>query len=146
MHFFLCQIWIRCWKNQDIGTRDGICGGKMGKSKQHPKCHTVTKCTFLNGILISNIHFSLNFLQNHFFHKLIAISWYGTIFDTPAKSHFLRILDQKWHVTQWRWHIWQTVQNPKIVNKTAQWRDLSNKGTCKSFHMQFAKVGEQKRL
>ena len=54
-------------KNQDIGTRDGICGGKMGKSKQLPKCHTVTKCTFLNGILLSNIHFSLNFIQNHFF-------------------------------------------------------------------------------
>ena len=80
------------------------------------------------------------------FHKLIAISRYGTIFDNPAKSHFLRILDQKWHVTQWRWHIWQTVQNQKIVNKTAQWRDLSNKGACKSFHMQFAKVGEQKGL
>ena len=64
---FLCQVGIRCWKNQDIGTRDGICGGKMGKSKQLPKCHTVTKCTFLNGILLSNIHFSLNFIQNLFF-------------------------------------------------------------------------------
>ena len=66
-YFFLCQTWISSWKNQDIGTRDGICGGKMGKSKQLPKCHTVTKCTFLNGILLSNIHFSLNFIQNHFF-------------------------------------------------------------------------------
>ena len=155
---FYCQIWISCWKNQDIGSRDGICGGKMRKSKQLPKCHTVTKGTSLNGILLSNIHFSLELhskstfsfqLELHsksLFHKLMAISRYETNFDTPAKSHFLRILDQKWHVTQWRWHIWQTVQNPKIVNKTAQWRDLSNKGACKSFHMQFAKVGEQKGL
>ena len=44
------------------------------------------------------------------------------------------------------WHIWQTVQNQKIVNKTAQWRDLSNIRACKSFLMQFAKVGEQKGI
>ena len=90
--------------------------------------------------------FQLELHSKSLFHKLIAISRYETNFDTPAKSHFLRILEQKWHVTQWRWHIWQMVQNPKIVNKTAQWRDLSNKGACKSFHMQFAKVGEQKGL
>ena len=55
-------------KNQDISTRDGICGGKMGLSKQLPKCHTVTIFdNFLNGILLSNIHFSLNFIQNHLF-------------------------------------------------------------------------------
>ena len=54
-------------KNPDLGTRDGICGGKMGKSKQLPNCHTVAKGTFLNGILLLNIHFSLNFIQDHFF-------------------------------------------------------------------------------
>ena len=55
--------------------------------------------------------FQLELHSKSLFHKLIAISRYETNFDTPAKSHFLRILDQKWHVTQWRWHIWQTVQN-----------------------------------
>ena len=54
-------------KNPEIGTRDGICGGKIGKSKPLPKYQTVTKGTFLNGILLLNIHFSLNFIQNHFF-------------------------------------------------------------------------------
>ena len=39
--------------------------------------------------------FQLELPSKLLFHKLIAISWYGTIFDTPAKSHFLRILDQK---------------------------------------------------
>ena len=54
-------------KNPDIGLRDGICGGKMRKSKQLPKCHTVTKGTFFNGILLLKIHYSLNFIRNSFF-------------------------------------------------------------------------------
>ena len=53
--------------------------GSAGGSREGPlpKCHTVTKVTFLNGILLSKIHFRLKFIQNYFFHKLIAISRYG---------------------------------------------------------------------
>ena len=90
--------------------------------------------------------FQLELHSKSLFHKLIAISRYETNFDTPAKSHFLRILDQKWHVTQWRWHIWQTVQNPKIVNKNAQWRDLSIKGHANLFICNLQRLGSKRAL
>ena len=100
---FSLSCMSKLLKNPGIGTRDGNCGCKMGQSKQLPNVTQWQKVLFWTVFFwwITN-PFELELHSKLLFHKAITISRYMTNSATHAKSHSPRILNQKWHVTQWR--------------------------------------------